>query len=638
MREGTATDVEGERLDVTTTAAPSRPALDPLVPSGSYRALAGVARPTIRVLFRPVSVGTERLPPGGFVLCSNQLSNLDGFALANPMYPRQVQWMGKAELFKPVLGGVLRRLGIFPVRRGHGDVEAIQHAVELARAGHAVGIFPEGTRRAKGFRKAHRARPHSGAARVALAAGVPLIPAAIAGTDRLTALRRWRVAFGSPVEVSDLDPDAPGAAREATRRLMDAIERLEAGLASARPGSRRLHPRLRLDISFAALAFAARACVAARRRGRERRVLQAWGDSRAFVCLSVRSALELLLDALQLGEGDEIAFSAITHPDMVRIAEARGLRALPVDVDPESLTPDVEALERALGPRTRVLVVAHLFGGSVDLGPAAEVARRHGALVAEDCAQSLRGPNDRVDPNADVSLFSFGSIKTATALGGAIVHVADGGLAERMRWIQNAWPVQGRREYCARVAKFAVLRALGRPHVYRLFASSLAVLGRELDAVVNGSVKGFPGPDLQRRIRRRPSAPLLALLERRLRRFDHARLDARARAGERIARSLPEHVRRPGRRSIGPTHWVFPVLAADRGALVSRLRLAGFDAATATSSIAAVAAPPDRPDLEPTKARRALEQIVFLPVYPELGAIELDRLAETVAQALADER
>ncbi|HEX4929642.1 MAG TPA: DegT/DnrJ/EryC1/StrS family aminotransferase, partial [Gaiellaceae bacterium] len=592
----------------------------------------------IRVLFRPAAVGVERLPAAGFVLCSNQLSNLDGFALANPMYPRQVQWMGKSELFKPVLGGVLRRLGIFPVRRGRGDVEAIQRAVELARAGHAVGIFPEGTRRSKGFRKTHRARPHSGAARVALAAGVPLVPAAIAGTDRLTALRRWRVAFGSPVPVDDLEPDAPGAAREATRRLMDAIERLEAELASAPPASRRLHPRHRLDISFADLAFAAAACVAARRRGRESRVLQAWGDPQALVCLSVRSAWELLLDALQLREGDEIAFSAITHPDMVRIAAARGLRALPVDVDPESLSPGVEALGRALGPRTRVLVVAHLFGGSVDLRPAAELARRRGVLVVEDCAQSLRGPNEWVDPNADVSLFSFGSIKTATALGGAIVHVADAGLAERMRSFQAAWPVQKRREYGARVAKLAVLRALGRPYVYRLFASSLAVLGRELDTVVNGSVKGFPGPDLLRRIRRRPAAPLLALLERRLRRFDHARLGARARTGERVASSLPGHLRRPGRSAVGSTHWVFPVLAADRVGLVSSLRLAGFDAATATSGIAAVAGPPDRPDLEPTQARRTLEQIVFLPVYPELGAGELDRLAETVAVALADER
>ena len=133
---------------------------------------------------------------GGFVLSSNQLSNLDGFGLSYTLYPRQVRWMAKAELFVPVIGAIARRLGCFPVRRGEGDLGAVHTAVELARSGYAVGIFPEGTRRSKGLRKKHQARPHSGPARVALAARVPLVPAAVVGTERLMALRRWRIAFG----------------------------------------------------------------------------------------------------------------------------------------------------------------------------------------------------------------------------------------------------------------------------------------------------------------------------------------------------------------------------------------------------------------------------------------------------------
>ena len=118
----------------------------------------------------------------------------------------------------------------------------------------------------------------------------------------------------------------------------------------------RLHPRLRLDISFSDLLFALAACAFARRRLQEDSVLRAWGDPEGIVCLSVRSGFELLLDALRLEAGDEIAFSAITHPDMVRIAEARGLRVLPVDLDLTSLAPDSHALEGALGPRTRLIV------------------------------------------------------------------------------------------------------------------------------------------------------------------------------------------------------------------------------------------------------------------------------------------
>src|SRR5207248_346512 len=199
------------------------------------------ARPLVWLVFRPRVSGLEHVGTGGFVLAANQLSNLDGFALAYALYPRQLRWMGKAELFQPLTAPILRRLGVFPVRRGEGDADAIDGAVALARDGHVVGIFPEGTRRSKGFQKKHVARPHTGAARVALAAGVPLVPAAIAGTEWLTLLRRWRVAFGPPVAVDRLPEDSRAGACEATTRLWASVTSLESELAR-RP--RRLRPRL----------------------------------------------------------------------------------------------------------------------------------------------------------------------------------------------------------------------------------------------------------------------------------------------------------------------------------------------------------------------------------------------------------
>jgi perosamine synthetase len=606
------------------------------MPTGSYRVLAAVARPVLRLLFRPEIHDLDRVPAGGgFVLSSNQLSNLDGFALAYPLYPRQVRWMGKAELFRRPIAGTLRRLGIFPVRRGEGDIQAVQTAVELARAGEPVGIFPEGTRRRKGIHKTRAPRPHTGAARVALAAGVPLVPAAIVGTERLTLLRRWRVAFGAPVALDDLDPGERRTAREATRRLMERIGDLEERLeVQAIPSKRRLHPRLRLDLSFADLVFAAVACGSARRGRREERVLSAWGDPDGLVCLSVRSAFELLLDTLDLPPGDEIVFTAITHPDMVRIAEAHGLVPVPVDLECTTLAPTPDALERTITPRSRILVVAHLFGGRVDLAPLVSIARRHELLVVEDCAQCLRGPHDRGDELADISLFSFGPIKTATALGGGLARVVDGRLAGAMRQRHGDWPVQARAEYARRVLKFAALCALAQPRVYWLFARLLSATGRELDGVVSGAVRGFPKARLARQIRRRPSAPLLALLERRLRRFDAERLQSRARAGDRLAAAFPPA---PGADARQSTHWVVPVRSHARGALIAALRRAGFDAATGTSSIAAIPPPEARPDLRARGCETLMAEVVFLPAYPELGDRELERLGATVAQALGDE-
>src|SRR5918997_1432875 len=102
--------------------------------------------------------------------------------------------------------------------------------------------------------------------------------------------------------------------------------------------------------------------------------------------------------------GDEVLVSAITHPDMVRIILGHGLRAVPVDIEPETLAPRPEALEAAVTPRTRVLLLAHLFGGRMDLGPLARFARRHGLLLVEDCAQAFQGPERMRDPATDVSM------------------------------------------------------------------------------------------------------------------------------------------------------------------------------------------------------------------------------------------
>jgi 1-acyl-sn-glycerol-3-phosphate acyltransferase len=137
--------------------------------------------------------------------------------------------MAKKELFWPPLGWIVRAGGGFPVDRGRSDRQAIETAVSLCRAGHAVVMFPEGTRRAKGLRKRHEARWHSGAARIALDAGVPLVPAGIVGTERLKRFGPLRVAYGPPIETADLRGlDVAEAAAIATERLREAIAALEA--------------------------------------------------------------------------------------------------------------------------------------------------------------------------------------------------------------------------------------------------------------------------------------------------------------------------------------------------------------------------------------------------------------------------
>jgi 1-acyl-sn-glycerol-3-phosphate acyltransferase len=185
-----------------------------------------VSWPIMRGLYRLESRGLENLPDkGGFVLGANHVSNFDPWPLGFPLWPdRQLYFMAKVELFNPILGPPLRAGGAFPVRRGEQDVEAIEAAVRLCRDGKIVAMFPEGTRRSKGLVKRFTQRPHVGAARIALAARVPLIPAAIRGTDRVSRLTKLKVAYGAPVDFSDMVEMTPrDASRLATERLMAGI-------------------------------------------------------------------------------------------------------------------------------------------------------------------------------------------------------------------------------------------------------------------------------------------------------------------------------------------------------------------------------------------------------------------------------
>jgi 1-acyl-sn-glycerol-3-phosphate acyltransferase len=202
-------------------------------PSPLYSLIAVFSTPVLYGVFRLRARGRENLPSdGGYVLACNHVSNFDPWPLGLPLWPKRfLRFMAKSELYWWPLRYLLNAGGAFPVRRGQHDVEAIETAVRLVREGHVVAMFPEGTRRTKGLVKKFEARPRSGAARIALEGGVPLVPAAVRGTDRLTSFGQLSVAYGSPVEIDDLRGlDVAVAAREATDRLMARIAELEATL------------------------------------------------------------------------------------------------------------------------------------------------------------------------------------------------------------------------------------------------------------------------------------------------------------------------------------------------------------------------------------------------------------------------
>ena len=189
-----------------------------------YRFCCAVMKP-IYNLFLPSRVsGLENVPDeGGFILCANHLSNRDPFYVAHCCPKRRFHYMAKAELFrfKP-LAWFMNLLEAFPVDRGHNDLNAVRTALKITGEGHALGIFPQGTR----SRDNHRTPMLGGVSLIAMRAKVPVIPCYIDGPYRL--FRRTRVCFGKPVELADLgrrmDSDT---LRAATQRIEDAVWRMK---------------------------------------------------------------------------------------------------------------------------------------------------------------------------------------------------------------------------------------------------------------------------------------------------------------------------------------------------------------------------------------------------------------------------
>jgi dTDP-4-amino-4,6-dideoxygalactose transaminase len=375
-----------------------------------------------------------------------------------------------------------------------------------------------------------------------------------------------------------------------------------------------------------------------------------------LVSLSVRSAWDLLLAALRLPAGSEVIMSAVTVPDMARIVAHHGLTAVPVDVDPARLQPELAELERAISPRTRVIIVAHLFGARMDMAPIIELASKHNLLVVEDCAQAFVGCNYAGHPDSDVCLFSFGPIKTATALGGAIARIRDSALLAEMVRRQQEYPLQTRRSYFSRLAKFIGIRLFTTRTVYTAAVRYCRARGIDYDHKIAGLARSFAANRLFELIRRRPSTPLMRMLQWRIATYEGSaatRLRRRTERSARVAGRLNRELLIGGENSTH-TYWVFPIRTSDTG-VVDALQEAGFDATRLSSLVVVpsagaalhdhaenVHAENGHPDNGAAPAPRQLacwlDETVYLPNCDAMPDAEFDRMSAILARSLGESK
>jgi perosamine synthetase len=391
--------------------------------------------------------------------------------------------------------------------------------------------------------------------------------------------------------------------------------------------------RKRLDISTRDLLYAVYSCLTvSTRKSTTRKIEQIWekDGQQSLICLSVRTGFDLLFQALNLEPGSEILMSALTIPDMPRILAHHRLVPVPIDIDIETLAPSAERIEVAITTKTKAIVIAHLFGGISDLKPITDLAKKYNLLVIEDCAQAYYSSSFSGSLTADVSMFSFGTIKTATALGGGILIFRNSNLPlVKMHELHQAYQNQSRRKFVMKVLKYFLLILVSSPKIFPLIIKYLEKKGIDYDAYIHKLSRSFPNGNFYEQIRKKPCLPLLKLMLRRFKTYDFSRINKRIERGNFLVNNLPESILFPGIHSMHQTFWAFPILTAKPQELILAFRTVGFDA-THKSSLKIIESTGKNLVSTVHTAQRILSQAIFLPLYPEMPLEEFKRIVECI--------
>ena len=158
-----------------------------------YSFVKAVCLVLMKILFGIKVVGKENVIDGGVILAANHKSNWDPLAVIATC-PKQLASMGKSELFKfKPFGAILKKVGVFPVHRGKGDIGAVKTALKILKEEKPMMMFPEGKRMLDGTRG--EAKP--GVVMLASRAAVPVLPVKLSGKYRL--FSKITVYYGEPI-------------------------------------------------------------------------------------------------------------------------------------------------------------------------------------------------------------------------------------------------------------------------------------------------------------------------------------------------------------------------------------------------------------------------------------------------------
>ena len=364
------------------------------------------------------------------------------------------------------------------------------------------------------------------------------------------------------------------------------------------------------------------------------------GGQQVRLAPSGRVALYWLLSALELEPGDEVVTQAFNFPAVPSAIRAAGASPRFVDLAPDSFEPDPEHLKQVVTPRTRAVIITHLYGNPARMDTLREICHSRGVVIIEDCAQAI-GATHKGQPVGTFgqgALFTFGVTKNFTLLAGGAAATADEELATRIAELARRHP-----HVSAARAAYLALHSTGLSVVTRPwpFSAGLFPVLRLAEGVGFDPVHRIMGEppmpltDIEQAPRPSPSMAAVGMVQ--LRRY--AALNrARMRNGWYLRQALrgqSGYTLCPMRE--GSVFVSFPLLHHRRVALAMALQRRGVDTDLGfMSDCSALEMFADcRTDPCP-HAQRAADEIVHLPIYPQLAKRCMDRIAAAVGEAVVE--
>jgi 1-acyl-sn-glycerol-3-phosphate acyltransferase len=459
-----------------------------------------------------------------------------------------------------------------------------------------------------------------------------------------------------------------------------------------------LIPRGQLDISYRDLLFGAVQCVRTdetHTRVYEQKIERQWidattRDARVVTGLAVRSLFDLYFRVQKYPPGSEIIMSPpINVPAMVHVMKHHHIKIVGVDIpgNAESkgqiVSVDVDAIEKAMTSKTVAIMVVHPFGiisaSDDDMQRIRKIADSSNSKVhvIEDSSEAYSGLSTSYaymgSPHADVCFYSFGLIKAASALGGGIALIrnaatnddSDSTIPRNMELFESMerfhtlhYQMQTNSEFIKKILKALFLRALAdAPLLYGLLCACYGFMfGPDaFENLVTSLIRGYfnyknanntnkskgkieeeTGPDMLL-IRKRPSPPLLALMNRRFaQRNVSSHIEKKVARCNKLTKAILNSTNTDLRipvpsQNLNHYYWIYPILCTDRKATCKAILKAGFDATHGATQLCCI---PGVDQSSYPNARAMMDQTVYLPIA---GPLFPDELTDKITKATLHE-